>query len=60
MVFLNISLSKSIFRFGKKDNLSPRYIRPFEVLERISAIAYMLALPPQFSGVHDDFNVCLL
>ena len=47
-------------RFGKKGKLSPRYIRPFEILERIGKSAYKLALPPKLSGVHDVFHVSML
>lgn len=34
-VFLKVSSIKHVIRFGKKDKLSPRYIGPFETLERI-------------------------
>ena len=38
----------------------PRFIGPFEILERIGEVAYRLALPPQLSGVHDVFHVSML
>nr|GEW67384.1 reverse transcriptase domain-containing protein [Tanacetum cinerariifolium] len=38
-----------VARFGKKGELSPRYIGPFEILERISAVAYRLRLPDELS-----------
>ncbi|CAN6446957.1 unnamed protein product [Victoria cruziana] len=60
MVFLKVSPSKGIFRFGEKRKLSPRYIGPFEILERIGHVAYRLALPPQLSHVHNVFHVSLL
>ena len=49
-----------VFRFGVKGKLNPRYIGPFEILERIGAVAYRLALPPSLSGVHDVFHVSQL
>ena len=33
---------------------------PFEVLERVSTVAYRLALPPSLSGVYEVFNVSML
>ena len=47
-------------RFGRSGKLSPRYIGSFDVIERIGAVAYRLALPPQMSGVHDVFHVSML
>ena len=44
-------------RFGSKGKLSPRYIGPFEVVNRIGAVAYKLALPSSLEGVHDVFHV---
>ncbi|GJU26985.1 putative reverse transcriptase domain-containing protein [Tanacetum coccineum] len=43
-----------------KGKLSPRFIGPFEILERIGEVSYRLALPPQLSHVHDVFHVSLL
>ncbi|GJR60695.1 hypothetical protein Tco_1502857 [Tanacetum coccineum] len=34
-----------------------RYVRPFEILERIGPVAYRLRLPEELSGVHDTFHV---
>ncbi|KAA0051719.1 pol protein [Cucumis melo var. makuwa] len=53
MVFLKIAPMKGVMRFVKKGKLSPRFVGPFEILERICPVAYRLALPPSFSAVHD-------
>ena len=47
-------------RFGVKGKLSPRYIGPFEILDRIGVCVYRLALPPSLSEVHDVFHVSQL
>ncbi|PRQ45918.1 putative nucleotidyltransferase, Ribonuclease H [Rosa chinensis] len=59
-VFLKLSPWKGIIRFGKRGKLSPRYIGPYEITERIGAVAYRLALPPRLSRVHDVFHVSML
>ena len=59
-VFLKVSPMRGIMRFGKKGKLSPRYVGPFEILERIGPVAYRLALPPSMTGVHDVFHVSML
>ena len=40
--------------------MAPRYVGPFEVIQRIGEVAYQLALPPQLSLVHDVFHVSML
>ena len=47
-------------RFGERGKLSPRFIGPFEILERVGTFAYRLALPPSMSGVHEVFHVSML
>ncbi|GJY38810.1 reverse transcriptase domain-containing protein [Tanacetum coccineum] len=44
-------------RFGKKGKLAPRFVGPFEILERIGPVAYRLRLPEELSSVHDTFHV---
>ena len=59
-VFLTISLFKGIIRFGKRGKLNPRYIRPYEILERVGKAAYQLALPPNQASIHNVFHVSML
>ncbi|XP_075504523.1 uncharacterized protein LOC142541963 [Primulina tabacum] len=47
-------------RFGKKGKLSPRYIGPFEIMDRVGERAYRLALPPDLDRVHNVFHVSML
>ena len=59
-VFLKVSPSKGITRFGVKGKLKPRFIGPHEILERIGPVAYLLALPPSLGNVHNVFHVSQL
>ncbi|GKD38720.1 hypothetical protein Tco_1258927, partial [Tanacetum coccineum] len=56
-VLLKVSPWKGVVHFGRKGKLAPRYVGPFEVLERIGPIAYRLRLPQELSGVHGTFHV---
>ena len=59
-VLLKVAPLRGAMRFGKKGKLSPRFVGPFEIIERIGEVAYRLALPPALSKVHDVFHVSLL
>ena len=59
-VFLKVAPMKGVLRFGRKGKLSPRFIGPFEIFERIGPVAYRLALPPSLSTVHNVFHVSVL
>ncbi|GKE90522.1 putative reverse transcriptase domain-containing protein [Tanacetum coccineum] len=48
---------KGVIRFGKKGKLAPRYVGPFEILERIGPVAYRLRLHEELSSVHDTFHL---
>ena len=59
-VFLKVSPMRGLSRFGKKGKLSPRFVGPFEILEKIGTLAYRLALPPNLSQIHNVFHVSML
>ena len=59
-MFLRISPTKRVIRFGARGKLSLRYIGPFEILERVGEVVYRLALPPLLEGVHNVFHVSQL
>ncbi|KAL0548854.1 hypothetical protein IC582_013330 [Cucumis melo] len=59
-VFLKVAPMKGVLRFERRGKLSPRFVGPFEVLERIGPVAYRLALPPSLSTVHNVFHVSML
>ena len=59
-VFLKVSPRKGVQRFGKSGKLAPRFVGPFEILERIGEVAYKVALPPQLSNIHNVFHVSML
>ncbi|GJU01348.1 hypothetical protein Tco_1111686 [Tanacetum coccineum] len=49
-VMLKMSPWKGVIHFGKKGKLAPRYVGPFEILERVGPVAYLLRLPEELSG----------
>ncbi|KAA3461568.1 reverse transcriptase [Gossypium australe] len=59
-VFLKVSLWKKILRFGRRGKLSPRFIRLYEIIERIGPVAYRLALPSELQKIHNVFHVSML
>ena len=59
-VFLKASSMKNVMRFGKKGKLSPRYVGPFEVLEKVGALTYRVTLSLKLGKIHNVFHVSLL
>ena len=47
-------------RFGKKVKLSPRFISPYEVIEKVGPMAYRLALPLDLEKIRNVFHVSML
>ncbi|KAK8636992.1 hypothetical protein V6N13_064424 [Hibiscus sabdariffa] len=59
-VFLKVSPWKKVLCFGRKGKLSPRFIGPYRILEKVGTVAYKLELPPQLSRIHNVFHVSML
>ena len=59
-VFLKVMPKRGVVRFDKRGKLLPRFVGPFEILERVGTVAYRLALPPSMSGVQEVFHVSML
>ena len=51
---------RGVVRFGKRGKLSPKFIRPFEILKMVGTIAHRLALPSSMSCIHEVFHVSML
>ena len=58
--FLKVSPWKKVMRFGKNGKLSPRFIGPYKVIEKVGLVAYILALPPELEKIHNVFHVSML
>ena len=59
-MYLKISPIKGVVRFGNKGKLSPRYMGPYKILQRVGKVAYELRLPSELSSVHPIFHVSML
>jgi hypothetical protein len=58
-VFLKVKANKSSLNLGNYSKLVVRYCGPFEILERIGPVTYMIALLASMS-VHNLFHVSFL
>jgi hypothetical protein len=56
-VYLKVSPVRGLCRLKVRGKLTPRFIGPFKILEKIGEAAYQLELPPQLTDVHDVFHV---
>jgi hypothetical protein len=58
--YLKVSPLRGTKRFHVKGKLSPRYVGPYLIMQRIGKVAYKLELPPELAGVHPVFHVSQL
>ena len=59
-VFLKVSPIKGVRRFNIRGKLSPRYIGPYQIIEKVNPVAYRLSLPTELEYVHDVFHISQL
>jgi hypothetical protein len=58
-VFLKVKSNRSSLKLGNCAKLTAKFRGPFEILERIGLVAYMLALPTSMT-IHNVFHVSFL
>lgn len=56
-VMLKETHCKFMIRFGKRGKLNPQYTIPFEFLDIICYVVYLLKLPQDLDKVHDIFHL---
>nr|GEW64913.1 putative reverse transcriptase domain-containing protein [Tanacetum cinerariifolium] len=56
-VLLKVSPWKGVVHFRKKRKLAPRFVGPFEIIEKVGLVAYRFRLPEELNGIHDTFCV---
>ncbi|CAJ2644784.1 unnamed protein product [Trifolium pratense] len=59
-VFLRVTPTTGVGRVLKAKKLTPKFIGPYQITERIGKVAYRIALPPVLSRIHDVFHVSQL
>nr|GEW02808.1 hypothetical protein [Tanacetum cinerariifolium] len=46
-----------VVRFGNKGKIAPRFVGPFEIIEKVGSVAYILDFPEELNGFHDMLHV---
>jgi hypothetical protein len=59
-VYLQVSPTKGVRRFGIKGKLAPRYIDSYPIIDKYGSLSYQVELPSKLSGVHNMFHVSQL
>jgi len=55
-VFLRVNPAIGVGRSLKCRKLTPHFVGPFEIVEKVGVVAYRIALPPSLSNLHDVFH----
>jgi hypothetical protein len=59
-VFLRVNPVTGVGHALKCRKLTPCFIGPFEIVEKVGVVAYQIALPPSLSNLYDVFHVSQL
>ncbi|XP_038896502.1 uncharacterized protein LOC120084753 [Benincasa hispida] len=59
-VFLLLFPWKGLLRFGRKGKLSPCYIKPYEIMERVGPTVYKVKLPLELTRIHNVFHLSIV
>jgi hypothetical protein len=59
-MFLRVNPVTGVGRALKCQKLTPRFVGPFEVVEKVGVVTYQIALLPSLSNLHDVFHVSQL
>ena len=59
-MFLRVNPVTGVGRALKCRKSTPRFVGPFEIVEKVGVVAYRIALPPSLSNLHDVFHVSQL
>jgi len=59
-VFFRVNHVTGVGRALKCRKFTPRFVGPFEIIEKVRVVAYRNALPPSLSNLHDLFHVSQL
>ena len=56
-MFFKVAPMNKVIHFGKKGKLSPQYIGPFQIRDRVDEVAYRLFLSPNMTSIYNVFHV---
>jgi hypothetical protein len=59
-VYLKVSPMRGVKRFGIKTKLEPRYVGPYQIIEKSGRVAYKLGLPHELGAIFPVFHVSQL
>ncbi|XP_050915919.1 uncharacterized protein LOC127131018 [Lathyrus oleraceus] len=59
-VFLRVTFMTGVGHALKSKKLTPRFIGPYQITQKIGVVVYHVALPPSLSNLHDVFHVSQL